>query len=136
MSAVLNIAGAALVLPNAGLALFFLAVGTLAEQKTLGGLLKAFWEFLGRLPDPAYLPFIALGVLVAIALAVAALIRFPVLMPVLIVAIGVASLVYVGSVAGTVALLTNPLAWGSVVGIVLAAWQLQRHLTATAPLPA
>ena len=136
MSVFLNLVGAVLVLPNAGLALFFLAVGALAEQKTLGGLAKAFWEFLGRLSDPAYLPFIALGILVAIALVVAALIRFPVLVPVLIVAIGVSSLAYVGAFAGTAALLANPLAWGGVVGVGLAAWQLQRCFTAGAPLPA
>jgi hypothetical protein len=135
MSALLNLAGAILVLPAAGLALFFLGVSILAEQKTLGGLLKAFWELLGRLPHPDYLPFIALGLLLAIALAVAALVRFPVLVPVVIVAIGVGSLAYIGAVVGAAELFTNPLAWGGVVGVGLAAWQLQRCFTAAAPLP-
>jgi hypothetical protein len=135
MSAILNLVGAILVLPSAGIALFFLAVGVLTEQKTLGGLLKAFWELLGRLPHPDYLPFIALGLLLAIALAVAALIRFPVLVPVMIVAIGVGSLAYIGAVVGAAELFTNPLAWGSVVGVGLAAWQLQRSFTAAVPLP-
>jgi hypothetical protein len=123
MSAVLNIAGAALVLPNTALALFFLGVGIAARQ-TLGTLAKGVARLLLELPPFEYLPFLALP---AIAIVVA-MIRMPILLPLSILAIGVVSSLYVFWALGLREGAANPLAWLSAVGLALAGIQVWRSL--------
>lgn len=126
MSALLNLVGLVLILPNLALALFFLAVGAVAEQKTLGGIAAAFWSLLGRLPAPEYLPFILLALVAAVALLVVALVRVPLLLPLIVVAVGVASLIGIGQMIGWRELAGNPVNWLGVAGVSIAAWQLWR----------
>jgi hypothetical protein len=123
MSAVLNIFGAALVLPNTALAVFFLAVG-IAAQQSLGTLVKAFARLLLELPPFEYLPFLALPAIVIVV----AMIRMPILLPLSILAIGVVSSLYVFWALGLRQGAANPLAWLSAAGLVLAGIQLWRNL--------
>jgi hypothetical protein len=132
MTALSNLAGVALILPNLGLALFFLAVGAVVQQKTLGAMLSALWAALDRLPNPDYLPLIALAVLAAIALGVAAVIRFAYLLPLLIVLAGVASMACIGVLTSFRELAANPLSWLGAVGVVLGGWQFWRATIAAA----
>jgi hypothetical protein len=132
MAALFNLAGLALILPNLGLALFFLAVSLVAEQKTLGALLAALWALLGRLPNPDYLPLIALAILAAIVLGVVALVRFPFLLPLLIVVVGVASFVCVGYLTSFRELAANPLGWLGAAGVMVGGWQFWRATIAAA----
>lgn len=132
MAVLLNIAGLVLILPNLALALFFLAVGLVAEQKTLGALLAALWALLGRLPHPDYLPFMALALLAAIVLGVVALVRFPFLLPLLIVVVGMTSLACIGHLTSFRELAANPLGWLGVAGVMLGGWQLWRATVAAA----
>jgi hypothetical protein len=132
MSALFNLAGLALILPNVGLALFFLAVSLVAEQKTLGALLAAVWALLGRIPHPDYLPFIALAVLAAIVLLIVAIVRFAFLLPLLIVVLGVASIVCVGHLTSFRELAVNPLGWLGAAGVMLGGWQFWRATFAAA----
>lgn len=132
MAALLNLAGLALILPSLGLALFFLAVNLVAEQKTLGALLAALWALLGKLPHPDYLPLVALAVLAAIVLVIVALVRFPVLLPLLVVVAGTASLMCVGHLTGFRDLAVNPLGWLGAAGVMLGGWQLWRATVAAA----
>jgi hypothetical protein len=123
MSAVLNIAGAALVLPNTALALFFLGVGIAARQ-TLGTLMQGVARMLLELPPFEYLPFLALPLIVIVV----AVVRAPILLPLSILAVGVASSLYTFWALGLRQGAANPLAWLSAVGLVLAGIQLWRHL--------
>jgi hypothetical protein len=132
MSALFNLAGLALILPNLGLALFFLAVSLVAEQKTLGALVAALWALLGRLPHADYLPFIMLALLAALVLLVIALVRIPFLLPLLIVVLGVASIVCVGHLTSFRELAVNPLGWLGVAGVMLGGWQFWRATFAAA----
>lgn len=132
MAGLFNLAGLALILPNLGLALFFLAVSLVAEQKTLGALLAALWAALDRLPHPNYLPLMALAVLAAIVLVIAALVRFPFLLPLLIVLVGVASLACVGHLTSFRELAANPLGWLGAAGVMLGGWQFWRATIAAA----
>jgi hypothetical protein len=132
MAVLVNLAGVALILPSLGLALFFLAVSLVAEQKTLGALLAAVWALLGKIPHPDYLPFMALAVLAAIVLVIVALVRFPFLLPLLIVVVGAASLMCVGHLTSFRELAVNPLGWMGAVGVVLGGWQFWRATFAAA----
>ena len=123
MSAVLNIAGAALVLPNTALALFFLGVGIAARQ-TLGTLLQAFGRMLLELPPFEYLPFLALPVIVVVV----AMVRMPILLPLSILAVGVVSSLYVFWTVGPREGAASPLTWLSAVGLMLAGIQIWRSL--------
>jgi hypothetical protein len=127
ISAVLNIAGAALVLPNAALALFFFAVGVAARQ-TMGSAVKALVRMLLELPSFEYLWLLALLAIATICAFVFALVRMPILLPITILAIGVASSLYVFWALGLREGAANPLAWLSAAGLVLAGIQLWRYL--------
>ena len=132
MAALFNLAGLALILPNLALALFFLAVGVVVQQKTLGAMLSALWALLDKLPNPDYLPLIALAALAAIALGVMAMVRFAFLLPLVIVLAGVASLACIGVLTSFRELAANPLSWLGTVGVVLGGWQLWRATVAAA----
>jgi hypothetical protein len=127
ISAVLNIAGAALVLPNAALALFFLGVGV-ATRQTLGSVMKGLVRMLLELPSFNYLVIVALLAIAAILAIVFAMVRMPVLLPIAVLVIGVASSLYVFWALGLREGAGNQLAWLSAVGVVLAGIQLWRQL--------
>ena len=127
ISAVLNIASAALVLPNAALALFFLGVGIAARQ-TLGSALKALAHMLLELPSFEYLVLVVLLAMAAILAFVFAVIRMPILLPIAVLVIGFASSLYVLWALGLREGAGNPLTWLSAVGLVLAGIQLWRTL--------
>jgi hypothetical protein len=127
MSAVLNIAGAALVLPNAALALFFLGVG-IAAQQTLGSALKSLVHMLLELPSFEYLVLVVLLAMAAILAFVFAVIRMPILLPIAVLVIGAASSLYVIWALGLREGAGSPLTWLSAVGLLLAGIQLWRTL--------
>lgn len=123
MSAVLNIAGAAFVLPNTALALFFLGVGIAARQ-SLGTIMKGVARILLELPPFEYMPFLMLPAIVIVV----AMIRMPILLPLAILAIGVVSSLYVFWALGLRQGAANPFAWLSAIGLMLAGIQLWRSL--------
>lgn len=123
MSAALNIAGAALVLPNTALALFFLGVGIAARQ-SLGTIMKGVARILLELPPFEYMPFLMLPAIVIVV----AMIRMPILLPLAILAIGVVSSLYVFWALGLRQGAANPFAWLSAIGLMLAGIQLWRSL--------
>ena len=127
MSAVLNIAGAALVLPNAALALFFLGVGVAARQ-TLGSFMKGLARRLLNVPSFEYLLLLVLLAIAIIVAVIIAMVRMPILLPIAILAIGVASSLYVFWALGLREGAGNPPAWLSAVGLALAGIQLWRSL--------
>lgn len=127
MSAVLNILGAALVLPNAALAVFFLGVGVAARQ-TLGSLMKAFARALLELPSFEHLLWLALLVIAVVVAAAIAVARMPILLPIAILAFGVSSSLCVFWALGLREGAGNPLTWLSAVGLVIAGVQLWRSL--------
>jgi hypothetical protein len=127
ISALLNIAGVALVLPNAALALFFLGVGVAARQ-TLGSLVKGFARMLLELPSFEYLLLLVLAAIAIIVAMAVAMVRVPILLPITILAIGIASSLYVFWALGLREGAGNPLAWLAAVGLVLAGIQLWRNL--------
>ena len=127
MSIVLNVAGVALVLPNAALALFFLGVGVAARQ-TLGSALKALAHMLLELPSFEYLVLVVLLAMAAILAFVFAVIRMPILLPIAVLVIGFASSLYVLWALGLREGAGSPLTWLSAVGLVLAGIQLWRTL--------
>ena len=127
ISAVLNLAGAALVLPNAALALFFIGVGVAARQ-TLGSALKGLARMLLELPSFEYLVLVVLLALATIAAFVFAMVRMPILLPIAVLVIGIASSLYVLWALGLREGAGSPLTWLSAMGLALAGIQLWRTL--------